>query len=112
MEFCSPGSKGHNRAVIVRSGADRRSLVDTGATNGIGTEHIASRNIEQVDLATKPAVRVIASESAHCRTVIGQSYPIHPKWIRPHEFDRASISVKDIQCRILSHGIADNSRNS
>ena len=45
------------------------------------------------------------------RAVIGQSYPIHPKWIRPHECDRSSITVKDIQRRILSHRIADDGRN-
>src|SRR5215471_6218207 len=195
MELCSPGSKGHNRAVVVRACTDGRSLVDTCATNRVGTEHVTGCNIEQVDLATKPAVHVVASESAHSRTVmgdsggpakpetrpgevnnlriggavecidveieaayreyaavtgdrvenisgagacdaeddvavagvdksgfiilrheghrtvIGQSYSIHPKWICPHECDRASISVKDIQRRILSHRIAHDGRH-
>jgi len=31
------------------------------------------------------------------RAVIGQSHSVHPKRIRPHERDCASISVKDIQ---------------
>jgi len=31
------------------------------------------------------------------RAVIGQSHSVHSKWIRPHECDCASVSVKDIQ---------------
>src|SRR5437868_5697771 len=31
------------------------------------------------------------------RAVIGQSHSVHPKGIRPHECDGASVSVKDIQ---------------
>ena len=46
------------------------------------------------------------------RAVIGQSHAVHPKWIRPGACDGASIGVKDIQCRILSCRIADNSCNS
>src|SRR6266478_4228472 len=45
------------------------------------------------------------------RAVIGQSHAVHPKGIRPHACDRASVSVKYIQRRILSYRIADNSRN-
>ena len=45
------------------------------------------------------------------RAVIGQSHPVHPKRIRPHERDRASVSVEDVKRRILSYRIANNSRN-
>ena len=196
MELCAPGSEGHNRAIVVGTGTNRCSLVHTGSADWIGTEHVMAWNIEQVDLATEPAVRVIGSkrtggravmrnsrgaakpeirpgevdyviigravecihveiEAAHCeyaavagdrvkdvpgagtcdgeydvaaarvdesgavvlchqrfRAVIGQSHPVHPKWIRPRERDCASVSVKDIQRRILSYRITDNSRNS
>ena len=181
MELCAPGSEGHNCAIVVRTGTNRCSLVHTGSADGIGTEHVMAWNIEQVDLATEPAVCVIGSkraggravmrnsrgaaepeirpgqmdyldvgraiecvhveiEAAHCeyaavagdrikdvpgaracdteydvaaagvdesgaivlchqrfRAVIGQSHSVHPKGIRPHERDCASVSVKDIQ---------------
>ena len=45
------------------------------------------------------------------RAVIGQSHPVHPKRIRPHERDCASVSVEDVKRRILSYRIANNSRN-
>ena len=181
MELGPPGSEGHNCAIVVRIGTNRCSLVYTGSADGIGTEHVMAWNIEQVDLATEPAVHVIGSkradgravmrnrrgaaepeippgemdyldigsaiecihveiEAAYCeyaavagdwikdvpgaracdgeydvaaagvdesgaivlcdqrfRAVIGQSHSVHPKWIRPHERDCASASVKDIQ---------------
>jgi len=56
MELCAPGSEGHNCAVVIRTGTNRSSLVHTGSADGIGTEHVMARNIEQVDLATEPAV--------------------------------------------------------
>ena len=195
MKLRSPGSKSHDRAVVVRAGANWRSLLHTRAADRIGTEHVMAWNIEQVDLATEPAVQVIGSkradgravmrnsrgaaepetrpgqmdyldigsaiecihveiEAAHCehaavtgdrikdvpgaracdteydvaaagvdksgaivlchqrfRAVIGQSHPVHPKWIRPRARDCASVSVKDVKRRILSYRIANNSRN-
>src|SRR6476660_5081930 len=193
MKLRSPGSKSHDRAVVVRAGANWRSLIHTRAADRIGTEHVMAWNIEQVDLASEPAVQVIGSkradgravmrnsrgatepetrpgqmdyldigsaiecihveiEAAHCehaavtgdrikdvpgaracygendvaaaglhesgaivlchegqRAVIGQSHPVHPKWIRPHERDCASVSVEDVKRRILSYRIANNS---
>ena len=56
MVLRSPGSKSHDRAVVVRAGANRRSLIHTRAANRIGPNQVAGWNIEQVDLATKVAV--------------------------------------------------------
>ena len=70
MVLRSPGSKSRDRAVVVRAGANWRSLIHTRAANRIGPNHVAGWNIKQVDFATKPAVRVIAAERACSRTVM------------------------------------------
>ena len=70
MVLRSPGSKSHDRAVVVRAGANRRSLIHTRAANRIGPNHVAAWNIEQVDFATQPAVDVITAERACSRTVM------------------------------------------
>src|SRR5207248_3345677 len=102
MELCAPGSKGHNRAVVVRACTDGRSLVDTRATNRIGTEHVTACNIEQVDLATKPAVSVIHSENAHFGTVMEDGRSPRKAEIRPGENDNLRIrgAVECIDSRI------------
>ena len=70
MILGSPGSKGRYRAVVVRAGANGRSLIHTRAANRIGPNHAGAWNIKQVDFATKPAVRVIAAERACSRTIM------------------------------------------
>src|SRR6185503_18922173 len=69
MILRSPGSKSHNRAVVVRAGANWRSLIHARAANRIGPNEIAGWNIKQVDLTTKVG-GVIASERAHGRTIM------------------------------------------
>jgi len=70
MVLRSPGSKSRDRAIVVRGGANGGSLIHTRAAYGIGPNHIGGWNIEQVDLATEPAVGVIATERACSRTVM------------------------------------------
>ena len=70
MKLRSPGSKGRDRAVVVRAGANWRSLIHTRAANSIGPKHVGAWNIEQVDFATEPAVRVITAERACSRTIM------------------------------------------
>jgi hypothetical protein len=70
MVLRSPGSKSHDRAVVVRAGANWRSLIHTRAANRIGPNHVAGWNIKQVDFATEPAGGVIAAERACSRTVM------------------------------------------
>ena len=87
MEFCPPGSKSHDRAVVVRTGADWRSLVRTCAANRIGPKHVAACDIEQVDVATEPAVCEIAAERAHGRTVTRDGRSLAKPEIRAGEMD-------------------------
>jgi len=70
MVLRSPGSKSRDRAIVVRGGADGRPLIHTRAAYGIGPNHIGGWNIEQVDLATEPAVGITATECACSRTVM------------------------------------------
>src|SRR6476620_11047025 len=70
MILRSPGSKGRDRAVVVRAGANRRSLIHTCAADRIGPNQVAGWNLKQVDFATKPAVQVIGAERAYRRTVM------------------------------------------
>ena len=83
MILRSPGSKGHDRAVVVRAGANWRSLIHTRAANRIGPNHVAGWNIKQVDFATKPAVRVIAAERACSRTVMRDGTSSAKPEVRP-----------------------------
>ena len=73
MKLCAPRSESHNRAVVIRSGTNRCSLVNTGAANGIGTKHVMAWDIKQVDLAAEPAVHVIGSERTCRRAVMRHS---------------------------------------
>src|SRR5215471_19386106 len=91
MEFCPPGSKGHDHAVVARAGTARRPLVRTCAANGIGPKHTAAWDIEQVDLATEPAVGVVASERAHSRTVMRDGGSFAKPKIRSGEMDYLDI---------------------
>src|SRR5262249_7358839 len=91
VEFCPPGSKGHDHAVVARAGTTRRPLVGTRAANGIGAEHIAAWDIEQVDLASEPAVSVVASERAHRRTVMRDGGSFAKPKIRSGEMDYLGI---------------------
>ena len=58
MELGPPGSESHHCAVIVRFRANGRSLILAGAGNGVGTDHLRTRDIEQDDFAREP-VRII-----------------------------------------------------
>src|SRR5262249_42732469 len=91
VEFCPPGSEGHDRAVVVRAGTTRRPLVGTRAANRIGAEHVAAWNIEQVNLATEPAVGVVASERAHRRTVMRNGGSVAKPKTRSGEMDYLGI---------------------
>ena len=70
MVLRSPRSKGRDRAIVIRGGANGRSLIHARAANGIGPNRVCGWNIEQVDLATEPAVGVITAERARSRTVM------------------------------------------
>jgi hypothetical protein len=73
MVLRSQESKSRDRAVVVRAGTNRRSLIHTRAANRVRPNHGAAWNIKQVYFATKPAVREIAAERAtvepSCETV-------------------------------------------
>src|SRR6266436_1276376 len=97
MELCAPGSEGHNRAIVVGTGTNRCSLVHTGSADGIGTEHVMAWNIEQVDLATEPAVRVVGSKRAAGRAVMRNSRGAAEPEIRPGEMDYLDIGSA-IEC--------------
>ncbi len=97
MELCTPGSKGHNGAVVVRTGANRCSLVGTCAANRIGAKHVAAWNIEQVDFATEPAVGEIASERTHRRTVTRDRGGLAKPEIRSGEVDYPVIG-RAVEC--------------
>ena len=83
MVLRSPGSKSRDRAVVVRAGANWRSLIHTRAADRIGPNQVAGWNIKQVDFATKPAVRVIAAERAHSRTVLRDGTSSAKPEVRP-----------------------------
>ena len=83
MVLRSPGSKSHDRAVVVRAGANWRSLIHTCAANRIGTEHVSACDIEEVDLATEPIVSDVAPERAHGRTVMRDDNSSTKPEIRP-----------------------------
>ena len=82
MVLRSPGSKSHNRAVVVRAGANWRSLIHTRAADRIGPNQVAGWDIEQVDLATKLA-GVIAAERAYSRTVMRDGTSSAKPEVRP-----------------------------
>src|SRR5262252_3807184 len=91
MEFCPPGSKGHDRTVVARGGTTRRPLVRTCAANGIGAEHVAAWDIEQVDRATEPAVGVVASKCTHGGAVLRDGGSFAKPKIRLGEMDYLGI---------------------
>ena len=97
MELCAPGSEGHNRAIVVGTGTNRCSLVHTGSADWIGTEHVMAWNIEQVDLATEPAVRVIGSKRTGGRAVMRNSRGAAKPEIRPGEVDYVIIG-RAVEC--------------
>ena len=83
MVLRSPRSKSHDRTVVVRAGANWRSLIHTCAADRIGPDQVAGWNIKQVDFATKPSVRVIAAERAYSRTVMRDGNSSAKPEVRP-----------------------------
>ena len=97
MKLCAPRSESHNRAVVIRSGTNRCSLVNTGAANGIGTKHVMAWDIKQVDLATEPIVNVVGSERADGSAVMRNSRGAAEPETRPSEMDYLDIGSA-IEC--------------
>src|SRR5215469_6640644 len=91
MEFCPPGSEGHDCAIVVRGGTTRRPLIGTCAAHGIGAEHVATWDIKQVNLATEPVVGGVASERAHRRTVMRDGGSVAKPETRSGEMDYLGI---------------------
>src|SRR6476620_3641140 len=97
MKLRSPGSKSHDRAVVVRAGANCRSLIHNRAADRIGTDHVMAWNIEQVDLATEPAVPVIGAKRADGRAGMRNSRVAAEPETRPGQMDYLDIGSA-IEC--------------
>ena len=64
MELRTPGSESHHCAVVVGFRANRCALKRTSAGHRVGTDHLATGDIEQEDLAREP-VREIPGKGTY-----------------------------------------------